>query len=165
MWQHPLSLAQYMFTFISTVFFFFSTVLTFVILCFSSSVLCFSSSPSSVHCFSPQYGVKHRQYMFSLSVLCSSPSILCFSSSVLCLPSSVLCFFVNTVLDFSTIYGGTEPSRNSICKRLWSPGFDSEESISPGWESIPGLLKRSTNMGSGNINWWNWFFGIYSWAP
>jgi hypothetical protein len=32
-------------------------------------------------------------------------------------------------------------------------------------ESFPGLLKRSTNMGSGYINWWNWFFGIYSWAP
>jgi hypothetical protein len=35
-----------------------------------------------------------------------------------------------------------------ICKRLRSPGIDSEESISPGWESIPGLLKRFTNTGS-----------------
>jgi hypothetical protein len=54
-----------------------------------------------------------------------------------------------------------------ICKRLWSPGIDSEESISPayvaclagttnrvvvpgppGWESILGLLKRSINTGS-----------------
>jgi hypothetical protein len=35
-----------------------------------------------------------------------------------------------------------------ICKRLWSPGIDSEESISPGWESIYGLLKRSTNTSS-----------------
>jgi hypothetical protein len=30
-----------------------------------------------------------------------------------------------------------------------SPGIDSEESIPPGWESIPGLLKRFTNTGSG----------------
>jgi hypothetical protein len=29
-----------------------------------------------------------------------------------------------------------------------SPGIDSEESIPPGWESIPGLLKRFTNTGS-----------------
>ncbi len=51
-----------------------------------------------------------------------------------------------------------------ICKRLWSPGIDSEESIPPayaawragttnrvavpGWESISGLLKRFTNTGS-----------------
>ncbi len=26
-----------------------------------------------------------------------------------------------------------------------------EESIQPGWVSIPGLLKRSTNMGSGQV--------------
>ncbi len=38
--------------------------------------------------------------------------------------------------------------RARICKCLWSPGIDSEESISPGWESILGLLKRSTNTGS-----------------
>jgi hypothetical protein len=57
-----------------------------------------------------------------------------------------------------------------ICKCLWSPGIDSQESISPAyvawrastintvgfrtgppiWESIPGLLKRSTNTGSGS---------------
>ncbi len=46
-----------------------------------------------------------------------------------------------------------------ICKRSWSPGIYEEESIPPayvawragqaGWESIPGLLKRSTNTGSG----------------
>ncbi len=51
-----------------------------------------------------------------------------------------------------------------ICKRLWSPGIDFEESIPPayaawwagttnrnavpGWESIPGLLQRFTNTGS-----------------
>jgi hypothetical protein len=53
------------------------------------------------------------------------------------------------------------------CKRLWSPGIDSEESIpsayvpwragydkkgcrsgQPGWELIPELLKRLTNTGS-----------------
>jgi hypothetical protein len=28
-----------------------------------------------------------------------------------------------------------------ICKRLRSPGIDSEESIPPGWKSIPGLIK------------------------
>jgi hypothetical protein len=28
------------------------------------------------------------------------------------------------------------------------PGIDSEGSIPPGWESIPGLLKRFTNTGS-----------------
>jgi hypothetical protein len=28
------------------------------------------------------------------------------------------------------------------------PGIDSEESIQPGWKSIPGLLKRLTNTGS-----------------
>ncbi len=39
----------------------------------------------------------------------------------------------------------TEPVSENI---LWSPGFDSEESILPGWESITGLLKRSTNTGS-----------------
>ncbi len=39
--------------------------------------------------------------------------------------------------------------RGRICKCLWSPGIYSEESISPGWESILGLLKRSTNTGSG----------------
>ncbi len=30
--------------------------------------------------------------------------------------------------------------RARICKRLRSPGMDSEESISAGWEPIPGLL-------------------------
>jgi hypothetical protein len=57
--------------------------------------------------------------------------------------------------------------RARTCKRLWSPGTDSEESISPAyvawragttnrsrtappcWESISGLLKRFTNTGSG----------------
>jgi hypothetical protein len=65
----------------------------------------------------------------------------------------------------STIFSflGKEPSTNSNCKRLWSLRFNFEESISLGWESIPGLLIRSTNMGL--INWWNLFFGIYSWAP
>ncbi len=29
-----------------------------------------------------------------------------------------------------------------------SPGIDSEESIPPSWESIPGLLKRFTNTDS-----------------
>jgi hypothetical protein len=47
-------------------------------------------------------------------------------------------------------------SRARICKRLRSPGTDSEESIPtpfvamletgpPGWESIPWLLKKFTN--------------------
>jgi hypothetical protein len=59
-------------------------------------------------------------------------------------------------------------NRARICKCLWSPRTDSEESIPPayvawcagttnrfcrigplGWESIPGLLKRFTNTGSG----------------
>jgi hypothetical protein len=31
---------------------------------------------------------------------------------------------------------------------LRSPGLDSKESIPPGWEAIPELLKRLTNMGS-----------------
>jgi hypothetical protein len=38
--------------------------------------------------------------------------------------------------------------RARICKRLWRPGIDFDESIPPGWESIPGLLKSSTNTGS-----------------
>ncbi len=40
-------------------------------------------------------------------------------------------------------------NRARICKHLRSPGIDSEELIPPGWESIPGLLKRFTNTGSG----------------
>jgi hypothetical protein len=36
-------------------------------------------------------------------------------------------------------------SRACIIKRLWS-----QESIPPGWESIPGLLKRFLNSGSGS---------------
>ncbi len=35
-------------------------------------------------------------------------------------------------------------NRACICKRFWS-----QESIPPGWESIPGLLKRFSNSGSG----------------
>jgi hypothetical protein len=38
--------------------------------------------------------------------------------------------------------------RARICKRLRSPGIDSNESIPPGWESIPELLKRFTNTSS-----------------
>ncbi len=38
--------------------------------------------------------------------------------------------------------------RARICKLLISPRIDSEESMPPGWESIPGLLKRFTNTGS-----------------
>ncbi len=34
------------------------------------------------------------------------------------------------------------------CKRLKNPAIDSEESFLPGWESIPGLLKRFTNTSS-----------------
>jgi hypothetical protein len=41
-----------------------------------------------------------------------------------------------------------EISRARIRKRLRRPGIDSEEWIPPGWESIPGLLKRFTNTGS-----------------
>jgi hypothetical protein len=44
---------------------------------------------------------------------------------------------------------GWNESRARVCKRLWSPGIDSSESIPPGWESTPGLLKRSKNTGSG----------------
>jgi hypothetical protein len=44
---------------------------------------------------------------------------------------------------------GLRDSRARIFKRLWSPGINSEESILPGWESIPGLLKRIANTGSG----------------
>jgi hypothetical protein len=33
------------------------------------------------------------------------------------------------------------------------------------WESISGLLKGSTNTGSGYIGWRNRFLGIDSWAP
>jgi hypothetical protein len=63
--------------------------------------------------------------------------------------------------------GDTNDFRARICKRLRSPGIDSQKSIPlayvawragttkkgcrtgpPGWESIPGLLKRSTNTGS-----------------
>jgi hypothetical protein len=50
-------------------------------------------------------------------------------------------------------------------KRLGSSGIDSEESISPGWESITGILKRCTSTGSGYICWPNRFLGIDSWAP
>jgi hypothetical protein len=35
-----------------------------------------------------------------------------------------------------------------MCKRLRSPGIDSKESISPGWEPILGILQRLTNTGS-----------------
>jgi len=34
--------------------------------------------------------------------------------------------------------------RTRSCKRLRSPGIDSNESIPPGWESIPGLLTQLT---------------------
>ncbi len=60
-------------------------------------------------------------------------------------------------------------SRVRICKRLRSPGIDSASLCRlagrydkvavtgpPGWESIPGLLKRFTKKGSGrcwNTNW------------
>ncbi len=40
-------------------------------------------------------------------------------------------------------------SRARICKRLRSPGTNYEEWIPPGWESIPMILKRFTNTGSG----------------
>ncbi len=35
-------------------------------------------------------------------------------------------------------------TRARICKHVWSPEIDSDESVPPGWESIPGLLKLST---------------------
>jgi hypothetical protein len=38
-------------------------------------------------------------------------------------------------------------NRAHVCKRVRSPGFDSEESSLPGWELIPELLKRFTNTG------------------
>ncbi len=70
-----------------------------------------------------------------------------------------------------------QPARSHICKRLWSPGIDSEESSSPAYvawragtknrvvvpaarlESIPGLLNRSTNTGSGYMGRRNRFPG------
>ncbi len=42
----------------------------------------------------------------------------------------------------------TEQNRARICKRLRSPGIDSNQSIPPGRESILGLLIRFTNLGS-----------------
>jgi hypothetical protein len=39
---------------------------------------------------------------------------------------------------------GDSRSRARICKRLKSPEIDSKESIPPGWETIPGLLKMFT---------------------
>jgi hypothetical protein len=56
----------------------------------------------------------------------------------------------------------TSKYRARICKRLRIPGIDSKESIPgryvkqscwagpPGWEPIPGPLKRFTNSGSGD---------------
>ncbi len=44
----------------------------------------------------------------------------------------------------------TTESWARICKRLRSPEIDSKKSIPPGWESIPGFLKRFTNLGSDN---------------
>jgi len=40
-------------------------------------------------------------------------------------------------------------TRARICKRLRIPEIDYKEYIPPGWELIPGLLKRFTNTGSG----------------
>jgi hypothetical protein len=40
------------------------------------------------------------------------------------------------------------PTRAQICKRVRIPEIDYKESIPPGWESFPGLLKRFTNTGS-----------------
>jgi hypothetical protein len=70
-------------------------------------------------------------------------------------------FFDSTIFSFL----GKEPSRNSSCKHLWSLGFNFEESISLCWESIPVLLKRYKYKYGLSKNWWNLFFGIYSWAP
>jgi hypothetical protein len=49
-------------------------------------------------------------------------------------------------------------ARARICKSLRMPEIDSGESILPGWESIPGLLKRFTNTGTGvsNVHWHGW---------
>jgi hypothetical protein len=44
------------------------------------------------------------------------------------------------ILSFSG-KAGEKQARVRVCKRLRSPGIDSEESIPPGWELIPGLLK------------------------
>jgi hypothetical protein len=46
-----------------------------------------------------------------------------------------------------TLWGGWVTGAR-ICKRLRRTGIDSEDSNLPGWESIPGLLKWSTNTGS-----------------
>ncbi len=103
------------------------------VLCFSSSVLC---SPSSVLWFySPSMVLNFVNTVFSSSVLCSVfisvNTVFFFVSTVLTFLSTVFSF-VNSVLEFLNKLWGQKPSRNSICKRLWSPGFHSEESISPG---------------------------------
>ncbi len=43
----------------------------------------------------------------------------------------------------------SQDNETVFCKLLRSPGIVSEESIPPGWVSIPGLLIRFTNTGSG----------------
>jgi hypothetical protein len=77
----------------------------------------------------------------------------------------------NSLWGLETV-GPYRPIGASICKCLRSPGIDSKESIPPayvawragtsnrvvvparpGWESIPGLLKRFTNSGSGYLGW------------
>jgi hypothetical protein len=42
-----------------------------------------------------------------------------------------------------------EEPRARIYKRLRRPGINFKEPIQTGWESIPGLIKRFTNSGSG----------------
>jgi hypothetical protein len=55
-------------------------------------------------------------------------------------------FFIGNRVGIGSSY---RPARARICKRLRRPGIDSEDSIPPGWESIPGLLNRFKNTGSG----------------
>jgi hypothetical protein len=79
-------------------------------------------------------------------------------------PQNLRFFFLVLTLNSSQFLN--RQFRARICKLLWCPGIDSEESIlqpmflagrydrkgsrtgPPGWESIPGLNKRFTNAGS-----------------
>ncbi len=57
------------------------------------------------------------------------------------------------------IYAKTSENSVRCHVPLRSPGINAEESIPPGWESIPGLLKRFTNKSLDYIGWRNRFLG------
>ncbi len=62
---------------------------------------------------------------------------------------SVLLIYIYVISDTctidSTVQSIREKHRARIFKRSRSPGIDSKELIPPGWEPIPGLLKRFTS--------------------